>query len=174
VAGPFDLSRFAPNPYFHFKLRSGAEYRCFADPDVDQVARMLRIESVLNGSEDGDVGEHLKEGKEILADLIRQATPDADLAGFRIGSQEIAVVFAALLHGESVATAVLEAISRDDRDEPAEPGTDDPDALQQDDETGFTAKEGGEVTPLPSARRSAEPSSASDEPAGSLPATGTA
>jgi hypothetical protein len=38
---------------------------------------MLRIESVLNGSEDGDVGEHLKEGKEILADLIRQATPDA-------------------------------------------------------------------------------------------------
>jgi hypothetical protein len=79
---------------------------------------MLRIESVLNGGEEGDVGEHLREAKEILVALIKQVTPDRELTGFTIGSQEIAVVFAALLHGESVAEAVLEAISGHTGDEP--------------------------------------------------------
>jgi hypothetical protein len=174
VAGPFDLSRFAPNPLFTFKLRNGETYSCSADPDVDEVARMLRIESVLNGGEEGDVGEHLREAKEILVALIKQVTPDRELAGFTIGSQEIAVVFAALLHGESVAEAVLEAISGHTGDEPAEGEPGDPDALQQDDNDGFAAEEGAGVTPLASAKRSPEPSSASDEHDDSLRATGTA
>jgi hypothetical protein len=170
VKAPFDLSRFAPNPLFEFKLH-GRTYSCTSDPDVDQVARMLRIEQTLqDGGE--EMAASMVEGKQLLLDLIRDANPEADLENFRIGARQLLGIFAAITHGESVAQAVLEAISNLEAEQAAAEAPE-PAGETGDDPDGFTAREGAAVTPLPSPRRSPEPSSSSDEPDASRQAIGT-
>lgn len=168
--GAFDLNRFAPPETATFRLRNGQSYTVLADPDVGQVARMLRIENVIRGREEGDIGAALLEGKELVVELIRDVDGDADVSKLAIGIQEMLVVFTLLVHGESVAEAVLEAVSLPEASQPA-----------SGDETAFepeggggNEEPGGVVAPLASARPSSSPSSSSESPDAGVLATGTA
>jgi hypothetical protein len=172
VAGPFDLSKFAPPATTEFKLRNGRVYKVSPDPDVDVVARMLRIEGVMRGAEEGEMADALAEGKQIVCDLIRDEDPDADLANFKIGPQELLIVMGLMLHGESVAQAVLEAISPPSPDGDPEGASEAGGAPERPHDTDVD-EDTGEVSPLPSERRSPERSSVLGDPDAGLRATGT-
>lgn len=173
MPGPFDLERFAPNPYFEFRLRNET-FRCLADPDVDQVARMLRIEQTIQtpGSEMADA---MVEGKQLLIELIQDATPDADLSEFKIGGQQLLAIFAGIMYGESVAQAVMEGIAAETPDAAPEDGSGAPGGLQHDDRARYAEGEGvdDDAAPLPLAKPSPEQSSISDDRAGTRQVIGT-
>lgn len=172
MAGPFDLARFAPNPYFEFIMAGTTTYRVLADPDVDQVARMLRIEQTIQ-TPGMEMADAMVEGKQLLMEMIRDATPDVDLSGFTVGGQQLLAIFAGVMYGESVAQAVLEGIAAETPDSAPDDETDDSGALQHDDTDGYAAAEDAGGSPLPLGRRSPEQSSASDAPAATRQAIGT-
>lgn len=163
----FDLDSFAPPPT-RFSL-GGREYTVTGDPDVDVVARMLRVEEKIGGAgSDAETIAALEEGRDILLQLIHDRDPD--VTSLKIGVKQLLVVFSLIVHGETVAAAVQTVLTQpvtvaeheDGEAGEAQPGQ------QLDDAAG----EGG--GPLPSERRSSERSSSSDgSPAGAL-VTGTA
>jgi len=169
VASPFDLRRFAPPAETTFTLaRSGDHvYAVAGDVELDDVATMLRIENVVRGREDGDPAEALVEGKALLLRLIKECQPDVD--DIRIGAQELIVVFALIVHGPSVAEAVMESITAANAADQADVERGD-DVDRDDVERGV----GGDATPLRSEKPSSGPSSSSDEREAGLLATGTA
>lgn len=171
MRGPFDLNRFAGPEDVRFRLRKHGDHLFVvdADPDVDDVARMLRIENVIRGrEEDADVEAALVEGKQMLLRMIRERDPD--FGELRIGSQELIVVFSLIVHGDTVAAAVLEAITA--ANSRAAGGTDSPD--RDADQVDADVDREEDETPLLSERRSSERSSTSDELEVGLPVTGMA
>ncbi len=175
MAGPLDLESFAPNPYVEFKLRTtGETYRCLSDPDVDQVARMLRIEETMHNAETTeDMVAAMAEGKQLLVELIQDADPDRDVSGLKVGGTQILAVFNGIMHGESVAQAVMRGIAAETPDAPPDDESDDHGGLQPDDPERFVAVEGADAAPLVSEKPSPEPSSRSDDHADTLQAIGT-
>lgn len=168
TVSPFDLRRFAPPAETTFQLKKHGDqvFAVDGDPDVDDVARMLRIENVVRGIDEGDSAEALIEGKRLLLRMVQECQPE--VTEMRIGPQELIVVFSLIVKGPTVAEAVMASITASNAaDELGElPGTDE--------ERDLEAPGGGApVAPLPSARLSSEASSSSDAPDGSLLATGT-
>jgi hypothetical protein len=166
---PFGLRRFAPPDETTFTLRKHGDevFAVDGDPDVDDVAQMLRIENIVRGIDEGDSAAALTEGKALLLRLVRECRPD--VTEMRIGPQELIVIFSLIVKGPSVAEAVMEAITASnaaaaagrelDGDLPAD-GTDgDGDAAG---------------APLPSVKRSSGRSSSSAEQEAGLQAIGTA
>jgi hypothetical protein len=170
VADAFDLNRFAGPEDVAFKLRKHGDHEFVveADPDVDDVARMLRIENVVRGREEGEIEAALVEGKQLLLRMIRQRDPD--FSELRIGSQELVVVFSLIVHGDTVAAAVLEAITAANARTPA--GEDDKRKEGTDQEIELGEREGG--SPLRSEKPSSDPSSSSVESDAGRQAIGTA
>lgn len=111
MSSAFDLRNFAPPRDVEFQLRKHPEqiFVVDADPDVDLVARMLRLENVIRGREEGDIEDAFVEGKKILLALIQERQPE--ITDIKVGGQEVTVLFSLILHGDTVAQAVLEAIT---------------------------------------------------------------
>lgn len=105
----FDLDQFAPPP-IRFRLQ-GREYQVSGDPDVDIVARMLRIEDALGESPETDeIVALVREGRDLILEMVQEYEPD--VAELKLGSRELLIVFSLISHGPSVAAAVAEAISQ--------------------------------------------------------------
>lgn len=161
----FDLSRFSPPTGVTVAFRNGGSYRFPGDPDVDDVAVMLRLEGDINDKAGPGLADALQEGKETLRRLILSADPSQDVSGLKVGPEEMLVVFALLVHGSTVAEAVGAAITAHNLEggESHEPG-------DADDER---AAEVGAEGPLSrSESSSSERSSGSDADEASLQATG--
>jgi hypothetical protein len=169
AASPFDLRRFAPPDETTFTLRKHGDevFAVDGDPDVDDVAQMLRIENVVRGIDEGDSAAALAEGKALLLRLVRDCRPD--VTEMRIGPQELIVIFSLIVKGPSVAEAVMEAITASNL-EAAAART--PDGELLDDGAGGDGDAGG--APLPSVKRSSGRSLSSDEQEAGLQAIGTA
>lgn len=168
----FDLRNFAPAPDVTFMLRKHGDhvFAVDADPDVDDIARMLRIENAIRRGEDGEPEAAMLEGKQMLLQMIQERQPD--VTDLRIGGQEIVVIFSLILHGDTVAQAVLDAITQANADEPGkEPSS----AFEHPERGGGAANDDdpGDGPPLPSAKHSSAASSSSDERDGSRLAIGT-
>lgn len=103
MADSFDLRRFAPPAGVTVTLASGQTYRFPGDPDTDDVARMLRLEAELDDAGGVELADRLAEAKDLVKKMATQADPGQDVDGMRIGSAELVVVFALLMHGETVA-----------------------------------------------------------------------
>lgn len=162
----FDLDKFAPAPT-RFTLR-GRDYQVDGDPDVDTVARMLRIEEKIGGSSTPDeMAAALQEGRDVLLELVRERDPE--VAELKIGSQQLLVVFSLIVHGPSVADAVAAAIAPP-TPAPGEAGK----AVATGDAPAREATADADAAPLASEPSSPESSYGSDgETAGAL-VTGTA
>jgi hypothetical protein len=135
VAPAFDMREFAPPREAMFTLRNGETYKVSGDPDVNDVALLLRIEDEIQDKEAGELAVALDEGKATLVALIQACEPDRDLTDFRIGPEEMLLVFAYICHGPSVAAAVAAGVSQinaRDEDEPHEVAeVDDPIPLER-------------------------------------------
>lgn len=108
MSDAFDLDRFAPRPT-KFTLK-GREYRVSGDPDVDVVARMLRVEDAIRQSGDSrETVEAVEEGRDLLLEMVQEQDPD--VTELKLGTTQLLVVFALIIHGPSVAAAVLAAIA---------------------------------------------------------------
>jgi hypothetical protein len=176
MGSPFDLRRFAPPAETTFTLRKHGDFvfRVDGDPEVDDVAVMLRIENVVRGIEEGNAAEALTEGKQLLLRMVRECQPDVE--EIKVGPQELIILFALIVKGPTVAEAVMESITASNlaEAEALELGDDDERAAKEDD-----GSEGGaDVAPLPSRTRSSRRSSSSpgrssSEGTAGLPATGT-
>jgi len=169
MSSPFDLRRFAPPAETTFTLRKHGDH-VFAvdgDPEVDDVAVMLRIENVVRGIDEGDPVEALTEGKALLLRMIQDCQPE--VVELKIGPQELVVVFALIVKGPSVAEAVMESITASNAAE-AEALERGPDGEVREDDEG---EGGAPVAPLPSPKRSSGRSSSSGKRAAGLQATGT-
>jgi hypothetical protein len=104
----FDLDRFAP-PDIRFKL-DGREYVVDGDPDVDVIAKLLRIEEqIRESSSESEMAAGLQEGRDLVVEMLRQR--DANIGEIRIGMSRLLQVFALIVHGPSVAEAVARAVS---------------------------------------------------------------
>lgn len=165
----FDLDQFAPAPV-KFKLldrttREKVEYAIDGDPDIDLVARMLRIEDQLEG-DDTAVSAAL-EGRDLILELVKVRRPD--VTELKMSPREILSVFYLLIRGEEVAAAVASALSQPAA-KPAERGTEEeePVATPEDD------PEGEALPPLASVKSSSERSSSSDGETAGVLVTGTA
>jgi len=167
MADAFDLDVFAPRA-ISFTLR-GKGYAVSGDPDVDVVALMLRIEEQIKDSETVDeTVSAVQEGKQLLIEMISEHDPSQDVSAFKVGSQDVLLLFALIMHGSSVAAAVAEAITQ-----AAPGGSEAGDAVTtSDDADGERAREGDEA-PLASAELLSARSSTSGESDDGLPATGT-
>lgn len=169
MGSPFDLRRFAPPAETTFMLRKHGDqvFAVDGDPEVDDVARMLRIENVVRGLEEGDAAEALSEGKALLLRMVRECQPDVD--ALKVGPQELIIIFALIVKGPTVAEAVMESITASNQAEAEalEPG----DAAER--EPGEEAEQAADAAPLVSAKRSSGRSSSSAVPADGLLATGT-
>lgn len=161
----FDLDKFAPAP-IRFTYR-GVPRSVFGDPDTDQVARMLRIETQL---EEADGIEEtlavVQEGCDLLNEMVHDFDPGQEPV--KLGARALLTVYALILHGSSVAAAVAEAICQPDK------------AAGDDREAVTTAGDGtddgerdADAAPLASASLSSEPSSPSAEHTAGLLATGS-
>lgn len=160
----FDLNRFSPPTGVTVTLRNGGSYRFPGDPDVDDVAVMLRLESDINDKAGPELADTLQEGKETLRRLILSADPSQDVSGLKVGPEEMLVLFALLVHGSTVAEAVGAAITAHNL-EAGESHEGDPD--------GPAAEVGTPEGPLSrSESSSSERSSGSDAEEASLQATG--
>lgn len=107
MASAFDLDQFAPPPV-RVKLR-GVEYVIDGDPDVELVARMLRIEDALEGD---NPMEAAFEGRDLILELIQARRPD--VTEIKVSPREILQTFYLLMRGEGVAAAVGRALSNPD------------------------------------------------------------
>lgn len=164
----FDLDQFAPAPV-NISVR-GVPFRLNGDPDVDVVARMLRIEDGIRDAEGVEATvKAVQEAKLLLIELIHDIDDTQDVSALKLNTQDVMTLFALVLHGSSVAAVVAEAIAQpsqavgEDGDAVATPGS-------GPDETGADA----DAAPLVSASTSPEPSSLSEETDASLSVTGTA
>lgn len=176
MGSPFDLRRFAPPAETTFTLRKHGDH-VFAvdgDPEVDDVAVMLRIENVVRGIEEGDPVEALTEGKALLLRMIQDCQPET--VELKVGPQELVVLFALIVKGPTVAEAVMKSITASNaaEEEALEHGDDERAPQEDDDES----EGGAPVAPLASRKRSSKRSSSSAGPSSSaatdgLPATGT-
>lgn len=171
----FDLDVFAPVPVSFTVTENEVKktYQLNGDPDVDVVARMLRIEDAIGeSSKQGDVNEivaHVQEGKQLIVELILSADASQDVSLLDLNTQGVMTLFALVMHGGSVAAAVAEAISRPtlegaEGDDPVTTGENGLDADGAD----------ADASPLVSARSSSARSSISDESDDGAPVTGTA
>ena len=167
MADAFDLDVFAPRA-ISFTLR-GKGYAVSGDPDVDVVALMLRIEEQIKDSETVDeTVSAVQEGKQLLIEMISEHDPSQDVTAFKVGSQDVLLLFALVMHGSSVAAAVAEAITQ------ATPGgSDGENAVTTRENADGEGAEGGDGSPLASVALSSARSSTSDESGDGLPATGT-
>lgn len=165
----FDLARFAPPTGLTVSLRNGRRYRFPGDPDVDDVAVMLRLETAIQDKSGADLAEVLLEGKETLKRLILAADASQDVSDLKIGPEEMLVVFALLVHGSTVAEAVGIAITAHNTGQ----GEDVDETAEEREERLAAAAEDGDADPLSqSPSSSSGPSSGSDVAASSLRATG--
>lgn len=163
----YDLDAFAPRP-ITFKIRD-VEWRIDSDPDVDVVARMLRIENEIQEAEGIDATvASTQEGKQLLLEMIRDFDPGQVTDGLKLGAQDVLLIFALIMHGSSVAEAVARAMSSSSQDGEE---ADSPVATRQD--GGSESGLGGDELPLALGAPSSERSSSSDVPAGGRPATGS-
>jgi len=171
MASAFDLDQFAPAAV-DFTLRK-VTYVLDGDPDVDVVARMLRIEDSIReasvGNDTDAIVAAVQEGKKLIVELMLAADVDQDLSGLKLNTQQVMTLFALVLHGGSVAAVVAEAISMPTQ-EVGEDGEPVITAHSGDDEAGDEPN----ATPLRSASTSHERSSLSEDTAAGLLATGTA
>lgn len=110
-ADSFDLTRFAPPTGVTITLRSQQRLRFPGDPDVDDVAVMLRLEEQINDAAGVALADRLTEAKETLKRLALAADPKQDVDELKVGTEEILVIFALLVHGSTVAEAVGAAIT---------------------------------------------------------------
>lgn len=165
----FDLDKFAPPPVrFTFRDRATleeVEYVVDGDPDIDLVARMLRIEDQLE--EDETAVAAAFEGRDLILELVRVRQPDVD--ELKMSPREILTVFYLLIRGEGVAAAVATSLSR--------PGAKPTDAETEEEEPVATPETGDDdegSPPLASVRSSSEQSSSSDDETAGALVTGTA
>jgi hypothetical protein len=174
MGSPFDLRRFAPPAVTTFTLTRGGDtvYAVPGDPEVDDVATMLRIENVVRGIEEGDAVEALTEGKALLLRMVQECQPEVE--SIKVGPQELIVLFALIVKGPTVAEAVMESITASNaaEQEALEADEAEPSDVVDEGEGGAT------VAPLPSRKRSSRRSSSSPGRSSSegtvgLPATGT-
>lgn len=154
----FDVGTFAAKS-IRIRLH-GSEYELPADPDVDVLANLLRIETAIKTGRDEDVPPALVEGKAVLLGLLRDANPGRDLDDVRVGVGELLTIFALISDGPSVAEAVARGIM-------------DAAALGDDElRRRLDEAEGESRDPLASARPSSEHSSPSDDLTDGDPDTG--
>lgn len=169
AAGTFDMRRFAPPTGVTVAFRNGTSFRLPGDPDVDDVAIMLRLETEINEKNGVELGSVLTEGKETLKRLILTADPEQDVSKLRVGPEEMLVIFALLVHGSTVAEAVGVAITAHN----TAAGESLEEESEEERELRVAAEVGDEPGPLsPSASSSPAPSSGSADVGASLPATG--
>lgn len=171
----FDLRRFAPprDTTFTLSQHGDQQFKVPGDPDVDDVATMLRIEGVIRGEGDDDeLGAALQEGKQLLLRLIRDRQPNVE--EIRIGAQELTIVFALIVHGPSVARAVMDTITAANQREDATAAAGADEAARGDGTLDDGDGDGEAAAPLRSPRRSSARSSTSDERDAGLQAIGTA
>lgn len=117
----FDLSAFAPAATVEVTFKRGGTIVFPGDPSTDDVARMLRLEQEIEVAESVELADLLDQGKDLLAKMAREVDPAQDVKAVEIGGSELCIVFALLLHGETVATAVAAALTVDpDEDEDRE------------------------------------------------------
>lgn len=167
----FDLGRFAPPTGVTVAMRNEKTYRFPGDPDVDDVAVMLRLETQIRDAEGADLADVLIEGKETLKRLILSIDPEQDVDALKVGPEEMLVLFALLVHGSSVAEAVGIAITAHNTasGESLENETEE----EREERLARVAEVDDEDDPLsPSGSSSSEQSSGSDAEEASLPATG--
>lgn len=168
----FDLKRFAPPTGVTVEFRDGQTFRFPGDPDVDDVAIMLRLEQEIQGESGDDLAATLTEGKATLKRLILEADPSQDPSRLKVGPEEMLVVVALLVHGATVAEAVGIAITAynekagESQDPPPENETDD----ERDQRLAREAEDRGPLSRSESG--SSERSSGSDAEETSLLATG--
>lgn len=167
MADAFDLDVFAPAP-IRFKLRK-REYRLGADPDVDVVAKMLRLETAIEEADSADeTVTVVQEAKALLVERMLDFDPSQDLTAFKVSGPDVLLLFALIMHGSSVAAAVAEAITQ------STPGGSDGEGgvITPRNDGDEEVREGDEA-PLASAALSSERSSISDGSGAGLPATGS-
>lgn len=168
----FDLDQFAPADVTFAQTRKKVTrtYRLNGDPDVDVVARMLRIEDAIRDAEGIDATVvAIQEAKKLIVELIHDTDDSQDVSELKLNTQDVMTLFALVLHGSSVASVVAQAISQ--------PGQGD-----DDDENGVATPGSGhdeehwdaDATPLVSASTSSERSSTSADIDDGPPVTGTA
>lgn len=164
----FDLDAFAPRK-ITFKAR-GIEYCVSGDPDVDVVAQMLRIENTMGAADDVEASvSATQEGKELIVEMILDFDQTQDISKLKVGPQDVALIFALILHGSSVAAAVAQALTN-------------PQAATDDETSAVATADGdlpdaagdGDAAPLASASSSSGRSSLSAERDAGPPATGSA
>jgi len=163
----YDLDAFAPSPVT-FKIRD-VEWRVDSDPDVDVVARMLRIENEVQEAEGVDATvAATQEGKRLIQEMVRDFDPAQDTDALKMGAQDVLLVFALIMHGSSVAEAVARAMSSASQDggEASSPV-----ATRQDGDDG--AGLDGDELPLALGAPLSGRSSSSDVPDGGRPDTGS-
>jgi len=142
------------------------------DPEVDDVAVMLRIENVVRGIDEGDPVEALTEGKALLLRMVHECQPEVE--DLKVGPQELIVLFALFVKGPTVAEAVMESITASNAAEAEALADCDEEASEPADE----GEGGADAAPLPSRKRSPKRSSRSasrsiSADTAGLPATGT-
>ena len=123
-----DLRQFAPPAGVTVTLASGQSYTFPGDPDTDDVARMLRLEEAMSDTDGLELAENIEEAKGIISRMALQADPSQDVAAMKVGSSELVILFALLLHGATVADAVGRALVASETT--GEPGGD-PDADEE-------------------------------------------
>jgi hypothetical protein len=123
-ADPYSLDKISA-PALAFTLR-GLTWRISADPDVEVVAQMLRLEQIIRPTHqprdltpedirriDLETQTAMVEAKELILDLIEEMpqAQELDRSHFRIGVIDVCTLFALITKGETVADAVAEAIT---------------------------------------------------------------
>lgn len=161
----FNLDTFAPAKT-RFTVK-GIDYVVDGDPDVDVVARMLSIEERVRAtSRRAELVPILQEARDLVLEMVKREDPA--VVELPIGSQEIMLLLARIMHGEDVANTVANALLR--------PGALDEQAddTRTPEEIAAALEVDGEDGPLSlSASSSSRQSSTSGDGTDGDPATGT-